>query len=311
MGLVFSYLPVLALLLLVLAAALWALRTPRVAPGRSPSLAYTAATRHAGRGLRLAWAALIAVPTIAPAIAFLFPLTGAVRRASVPGPVLASLAMLGGIAFVGVLASSELSWPRPEGAIRRAPLVRRRWIDVTPRGWLLTTTGILGALTLTLALGGVAAGWRSILHYGHARLARESSPFPGWTYGVPLLAIAVLLAAGTVATLSMTARRPPVSETAPDDDEALRRSSARRLLAGVQFAYGLTLAGTLFFTAGAIARVEPRWADVAGPGSSRVLGNTGMLVALAIPLVVGAIAIVATREPRPRRLRATTTAVTA
>src|SRR5947209_8269470 len=116
--------------MLALATAVgWALRPVRTVGPTSPSQAWTAAERHARRVVAVAWIVLVLVPGQV-LVAFL----GLSRAAQPGGSVQAVLPLVGGLAFLAVCAVGELTWPRPVGDLRRAPLVRRRLRDPAPRG---------------------------------------------------------------------------------------------------------------------------------------------------------------------------------
>ena len=89
-----------------------------------------------------------------------------------------------------------------------------------------------------------------------------------------------------------------MSDTSPADDVALRRTSAGRVLAGVQLVAAWTLAGCLFFAGNAVARVQPVWADVVGRGSSETVGAVGGFASVALVIVS---LVVAVRASRARR----------
>ena len=108
----------------------------------------------------------------------------------------------------------------------------------------------------------------------------------------------VLLGVGCVGVLLLVARRAAVADTSPTDDVALRRTSAGRVLAGVQLVAAWTLAGCLFFAANAVSSVQPVWADVVGRGSSEAVGTVGLFVSVALVIVS---VVVALRASRARR----------
>ncbi|GEK22114.1 hypothetical protein [Cellulomonas xylanilytica] len=279
------------LVALLVAGLAWSLRPVRTAGPATPSQAWIAAERHARRVSAAAWAALVPLPVLLAAA-----LTGSLSGPS-RGAVVAALPAVAGIAFVAVHAAGELTWPRPAGAVRRAALARRRIRDVTPHTLAWLTAAWFAALGVLLTVCALAAGTggRS-LSYAHAdQLVSTASPFPGAYYGRTIVPATVLLGLGCVGVLLLVARRAAVSDTSPTDDVALRRTSAARILAGVQLVAACTLAGCLFFAANAVAAVQPRWADAFGRGSSEVVGTVGRLTALVIVIVSVVVAVRASR----------------
>ncbi|MET0789753.1 MAG: hypothetical protein ABWY33_10975 [Cellulomonas sp.] len=276
----------------------WALRPVRTTGPTTPSQAWVAAERHARRVTLVAWCVLIPVPLLVLALST--PLLPGVTL----GAVTAALPSLAGIGFLAVHVAGELTWPRPDGPVRRAPLVRRGIRDVAPRALSVLTGVWVALLALLLVVCGAAAGTggRSLSYAYAAGAVRTTSPFPGWYYGrwigVPL----VVLVAGTIAVLALVARRPAVADTDPADDLTLRRTSARRVLAGIQLTVAWTFAACLLVAANAVRGVQPRWADAFGPGSSAAVASTVAVVAVAIVL---AAPVVALRSSRASRVTAT------
>ena len=277
----------------------WALRPVRTTGATSPSEAFVAAERHARRVTAVAWCVLVPVPvlvlTLAPT-ASAFALTNPAVGGVVPGAV----PLLAGVGFAAVHLVGELTWPRPDGPVRRAPLVRRRIRDVAPRALLALTCTWAALLALLLVVCGAAAGSDArSLSYSHAgRVVNTASPFPGWYYGRWIGVALVILVVGCLAVLALVARRPAVADTDPADDLTLRRTSARRVLAGVQLTVGWTFAACLFVAANAVRSVQPRWADAFGVGSSEAVASTAAVVALAIAAAAPVIALRCSRAPR-------------
>ncbi|WP_157453754.1 hypothetical protein [Cellulomonas sp. Root485] len=282
------------LVALLVAGLGWSLRPVRTAGPATPSQAWITAERHARRVTVGAWTALVPLPALLTA--------GVSGTLSGPsrGMFFAAVPAIAGIAYLAVHAGGELTWPRPAGAVRRAALVRRRIRDVAPPALSWWTVGVLVALGVLLGVCALAAGTdgRS-LSYGFAGgLVSTSSPFPGLYYSRTIVPAMVLLGLGCVGVLLLVARRAAVSDTSPADDVSLRRTSAGRVLAGVQLVTAWTLAGCLFFAANAVATVQPVWADVAGRGSSEIVGTVGRFVSVALVIVS---VVVAVRASRARR----------
>jgi hypothetical protein len=279
-------LPLLLVLLLV-GGVVVALRPVRTPARVTASEAWLAADRHARRVTLGAWAMLLLVPWL---------LADALERPAPMGSGLAVAPAVGGVAFLVVHLGGELTWPRPHGPVRRAPLARRGVRDVAPHALSRLTATWAGLLTVLLVVCGVTAapGGRSVSAMHGDQVMSTSGPFPGWFYGRLVLPAAAVVVVLCVVVLALVARRPAVADTTPDDDLALRRTSARRVLAGVQLVLAWTLSGCLFFAANAVHSAEPRW----GTGSataSAVVSVSGLLLAVAIAVASVVIAVQATR----------------
>ncbi|GIG19528.1 hypothetical protein Cch01nite_02520 [Cellulomonas chitinilytica] len=284
-------LPLLLVLVLLLGVAV-VLRPVRTAGPATRSEAFGTAERHAHRVTVVAWAVLVPVPVL-------------VAKTTTPhlhgiatGAFLGTVPAVAGTAFLLVHLVGELTWPRPHGAVRRAPLVRRGFRDVAPRALTALTatwTVLLAALLATSAAAAEADG-RS-LSAVHADGSRSTGgPFPGWYYGQVIAVATAVVVLLCVAVLALVVRRAAVADTDPADDWALRRVSARRVLAGGQLVVAWTLAGCLFFAANCVRGVEPRWTQALGGSAGVALA--GLLVALAIPVVAVVVAVGASRTPR-------------
>lgn len=260
---------------LAIGAALIAVLARR--PDPAPSDAAAAARRHSAAVNVLALSCLFASMAVGLGI-----LTGSPADAR-QGVYLGLVPAAAGLAFAAVQGLGELTWPRPSGTIRRAPLTRRTAADVAPR-WLRRVTWTWAALTVVLL---VAAGLASDDGRRITRTFTDGSaasgPFPGWFYGVPLLlaTVAVLLASDSV--LGLIARRPAVMDAAPEWDLGLRRTSARRLLRGTQLVLGWTAAGVLFFGGAAVHNV-----GLGGSVNGISTGSTGHAAAGIALMVLGA-----------------------
>ena len=152
-----------------------------------------------------------------------------------------------GVAHTVVLAVGELTWPRPEGAVRRARLVRRGPLDAAPRWLVRLTGGALVAAAAVIALGAALAApdGRSITHISADGLeVAGASPFPG-------LVLRPAGRAGSARPVPDRRGRPldrrPAAAVATEDDRieaALRRASVHRVLRGAA-ATALVVAGGL------------------------------------------------------------------
>jgi hypothetical protein len=278
--------PVLVVVLLAAGVAA-VLRPVRTAGSATPSEAWIAAEQHARRTSATAWAILLTAALVV-AIA-----VGSYLHGLVAGLVLAATPALAGLAFLGVHLVGEHTWPRPDGAVRRAPLARRRVRDITPRGlgWLTGTWFVVLVVLLALCAAAAGTGGRSLSYAQADGSVSTASPFPGWYYGRVIVPLVLLLALGCLGTLVLVARRAAVADTAPQDDLVLRRTSARRVLAGAQLVVAWSLVGCLFFAANAVRGVQPRWADAFGPGTAVPVAACATLIAVAVAVVAPVVAV--------------------
>jgi hypothetical protein len=196
-----------------------------------------------------------------------------------------------GVVHTLVLAAGELSWPRPEGEVRRARLVHRGLLDAAPR-WLGRTAGAAVALAAATLLGGALladADGRSV-SYGHAtavgRGMSTASPFPGSFYGVPAGVGLLVLALVTAIALWIVADRPAVATAHEDIETALRRASAHRVLR-VAVGVPLFVSGGLLFVGGralhsvSTSTLSSALLDVSAAAAS-ALGGVAMLVGVVV-----------------------------
>jgi len=277
----------LALVSLVVVAVLSA----RSASGPLPQTA-RAARRHA-----------IATTAVASAVGLLAAVVASVVAATSTGLAIGLwtglVPALAGLAFVGVHAAGEATWPRQAGQVRRASLQRRTAADVAPR--LLRTAATTWAASLVVALiafGLLADESGRAFRVTFADSSSTAGPFPGWFYGVPLLAATAVVALVTWGALHLVAARAAVADAAPHWDLALRRLSAHRILRGTQGVLGLTLAGVLgvagnaLRTAGSGSSIDGvAQVDVLATGSGVTLmiaSATVLLTTLVVLLVPGA-----------------------
>lgn len=224
--------------------------------------------------------------------------TGTARLEDAVGPgSLGVTALLVPIAFgvvhTAVLAVTELTWPRPEGAVRRARLARRGSLDAAPR-WLVRTAGVAAAAAvLTLAAGAALAGpdGRS-LTVADPPFRATASPFAGPVYGVPAALGLVLLAAGTAGALWVVANRPAVATGDDRVEAALRAASAHRVLRGASAATLVVTGGLLGVSGNAV------WA-VASSSGRDVLAVLGVVTAgCGFAALLAAAVVLCVRAPR-------------
>jgi hypothetical protein len=197
-----------------------------------------------------------------------------------------------GVVHTLVLAAGELTWPRPQGEVRRARLVHRGLLDAAPR-WLVRLAVPAVALTAITLVGGALladADGRSVT-YGNpfAGGLATASPFPGSFYGVPAGIGLLVLALVTAVTLRIVANRPAVATEDEGIETALRRASAHRVLR-VAVGVPLVVTGGLLFAGGsslhsvASSIPSPGLLDVAASAAS-LLGGAAMLVGVVVACV--------------------------
>ncbi|MFC8190941.1 hypothetical protein ACFUMH_04680 [Cellulomonas sp. NPDC057328] len=259
--------------------------------------AYRRARRHAGVVAALAWGALLAVVLLTPA-----PVLAAPGRWQ--GLLLGCVPVTAGLAFLLVAAIGERTWPRPAGARRRAPLRPRHVRDVAPPALRRLAWAWAGGLVVaTLAFGLTAApDARSVAVTYAPGHSGGGGPYPGWAYGVPLTAAALVVLLAGEGVLRLVAARPVVAATTEDDDVRLRRASARRVLAGTQLVLGSTLAGVLA-VGGATLRLVGRAHEYAVDGASYALGAPWVVAVGTVAAVAGMLVGLASLVVAARALR--------
>jgi hypothetical protein len=180
-----------------------------------------------------------------------------------------------GVVHTVVLALGELTWPRPQGEVRRARLVRRGLLDQAAP-WLLRAGALALGLVVLVLLGGALLAeddGRSVSS-GTDLVRSTASPFPGAFYGVPAGVGLLLLGGLTAAALWIVADRPAVATADDSIETALRRASVHRVLR-VAVAVPLVVAGGLLFVAGRA------WHSLAGSSlDSGLLEATGVAASL-------------------------------
>jgi hypothetical protein len=178
-----------------------------------------------------------------------------------------------GVVHTAVLGVAELTWPRPEGAVRRARLEHRGLLDAAPHGLVRMATVAAAAAVVTLAGGALLAApdGRS-LTLEDPGSSVTASPFAGPVYGRPAAFGLLVLAAVTAAALRVVANRPAVVTADDRAETALRAASAHRVLRGATAAT-LTVTGGLLGVSG-----HAVWSVAASSGRD-VLAVVGIGVA--------------------------------
>jgi hypothetical protein len=180
-----------------------------------------------------------------------------------------------GVVHTLVLGLGELTWPRPDGEVRRARLVHRGLLDAAPRR-LVRATAVAAALAIVTLVVGALLADDSGRHFPWTSGPYSSfaGPFPGLFYGLPAALGLGLLAVLAAAVLWIVANRPAVATADERIEAALRRASAHRVLrvaAGVP----LFVAGGLLFVGGnAVHSVA------SSSGGALFLGPVGACVAV-------------------------------
>lgn len=196
-----------------------------------------------------------------------------------------------GVVHTLVLAVGELTWPRPEGEVRRARLVHRGLLDAAPHWLVRMAVGAVALAAITLGGGALLADpdGRSVSYgyeVGGASGLSSASPFPGLFYGVPAGVGLLVLALVAVGTLRIVADRPAVATGDDGIESALRRASAHRVLR-VAVGVPLFVTGGLLFVGGralhsvASSTVSSGLLDVAGVAAS-LIGGAAMLVGVVV-----------------------------
>ncbi|WP_402467282.1 hypothetical protein [Isoptericola aurantiacus] len=253
----------------------------------------------------IAWASTVAGLVTAAGVLTL-PITWTTDR--LPAPPAAGVLWTVGpfavaVAACLVRAVGELTWPRPAGTVRTASLTRRTVRDLGSVP--LRALGATAALLATaLVAAGVTAGPSGTSVASPERTLADGSivsgsagPYPGWPYGVPMLAALAVTLVVTIATLRVVARRAPLTDLSSEQDDAVRRTSAARTVAAVQVCVGGATALTLVVTGGALRRAgTARIGDVVDRvAAMTVTGYLATALAVAIAAVTVAVVVRAAR----------------
>ncbi|MEY9877173.1 hypothetical protein ABH931_006697 [Streptacidiphilus sp. MAP12-33] len=159
--------------------------------------------------------------------------------------------LLGLGAVLGALAADATA-PRPTGTVRVAGLTPRRIRDFVPRRAVAALGVCAAVLVALLAVAGAVASPDDLgrsgraFAYGCGDVAALRGPWPGFFYGVPLLAALAVAGTGSLLALRRIARRPTV-------DEAWRRAGASRVTAGWGLLVTASLAGVSLAMSGALS----------------------------------------------------------
>ena len=161
-------------------------------------------------------------------------------------------------AATGILFFSVIPAFRESAAVRSADLAPR-----TPLSFANRRTFVLAGIFLALVVAVVIAC--GVVATSHGRsFTRQSplftmaaGPFPGFFYGVPVLAAAALLAGVVVLAVVRIARAPrPSDDGLRDADSALRRLAIGVVLRAAAAGCAATVAGFLFLASNAVTSVS-------------------------------------------------------
>jgi len=197
-----------------------------------------------------------------------------------------------GVVHTAVLGVAELTWPRPEGAVRRARLAHRGLLDAAPRWLVRTATVAAAAAVVTLAGGALLAGpdGRS-LTVEDPPSRWTASPFAGPLYGRPAALGLLLLGVLTVAALWVVVNRAAVATEDDRVESALRAASAHRVLRG-------TTAATLVVTGGLLGVSGNAVGSIASSSGREALAVLGMAVGTCgLVALLAAAAVLCVRAP--------------
>ena len=230
------------------------------------------------RAWRLAALALAVVACVA------IPMLGLGGTDTVPAVVPA----VAGILVVVLIGLGEASFRRPMTVTRSADLRPRRLGDLVPRGWLITASGALLALTGALVVGTLYGSADDLGRAGRAisvvcdGVTHTRTPWPGSHYALPIAlatAVSVLVAA---ATCVVVARRPSPAAESVGLDAELRRWSIAGVLQSLTLVACVTLTPVLVLMA-----IGARASDCApgGYGLLAELSLVGSVAATAVGVV--------------------------
>jgi len=180
-----------------------------------------------------------------------------------------------GIVHTVVVGVGELTWPRPDGEVRRASLVHRGPLDAAPDRLVLAAAVAGGLAVVTLVGGALLAGdsGRNFVWTADG-FSGSTGPFPGLFYGLPAGLGLLVLALVAVAVLRLVANRPAVATEDEWIETALRRASAHRVLR-VAVGVPLFVSGGLLLTGG-----NALHSAAAGSGGPPLLGPVGAVIGI-------------------------------
>lgn len=211
-------------------------------------------------------------------------------RFAADGRVTATLPAIAGLCLAVTQALTQVTWPRPSGAVRQADLARRTRVDVVPAGAHRLLVVWTAALVLALVVFGVVADTPRTLAVDDGTGRATFGPYPGLYYAVPVAVAALALVVVTELVLRLVVLRPAVPGVSRDWDLHLRRRSSRHLVGGAQLALAASLCSVL-----ALAGAVHRAAGQDGLGTSLL----GAAVAVALVALIALLPRSRARTPAP------------
>jgi hypothetical protein len=282
-----ALLPVLLVVALAAAVTVGAVVVRRVPPSAEATVA--TARRHAS-GTALAAVLLAAAAALVAGATS--PFTGDGPAALGTSALLVPVTF--GVVHTAVLTLGELTWPRPQGRLRHARLVRRSLLDAAPRWLVRLAGGTIAGTVVTLGLGALLAAddGRSVaLSNTDGLQTAAASPFPGWTYGAPAALGLLVLTVLTLGALRVVATRAAVVTSDERAEAALRRASAHRVLRGAVGSALVTTSGLVLVAGMATRNV----ADTIGPQPLVALGV--LLAGCGLVGLLAGLVVVCVRAP--------------
>lgn len=148
-------------------------------------------------------------------------------------PLTGAVSVLGVGALMALTATLvELTWPRPRGAVRRAAVRPRPEVNPALRRLRTAGAGALAALCALTAVLGATEGsdhGRRLPNLTAFRMVGDGL-FPGWPYGLALLAALGVLMLVTTWGLRVVEARPALDDAHAGLDAFARLTSSARLL---------------------------------------------------------------------------------
>lgn len=197
------------------------------------------------------------------------------------GRVLATMPAWSGLLLLLVVTLGQLTWPRPSGVRREAELAYRTVADVVPSKlrYLASAWAVLLAVSLVV-LG--AAGESRVLLYQTEAAALTAEPYPGWYYGVPVIAANLALVAAAEFVVRLATSRPAVVGVDAAWDLQLRRRTATHVMRATQLMLGLSTAGVLAMGGRAHLELARQLSAIVVEGQASAGGSAQRLVGLSL-----------------------------
>ncbi len=161
-------------------------------------------------------------------------------------------------AATGILFFSVIPTFRESVAVRSADLAPRTPLSFANRGsFVLAGVLLASVVAVCIVFGAVATSHGRAFSRQSPLYTMTAGPFPGFFYGVPVLAAVALLAGVVVLAAVRIARAPrPSDEGLRDADSSLRRLAIGVVLRAAAAGCAATLAGFLLLAANAMTSVS-------------------------------------------------------